>query len=231
MRLVHMRGLSVQLDEPAGSSDANSEVRLRPEDLLKDGTGIGQLWDATNMLCDYVEAHPDWLGSVDSVIELGAGLGIPGMLSASLGARSVVLSDYHPLVLARLRANLKANPLIAARCTVEEVAWGQLAEGGVRHNLLLGADLAISERAASLLAATATALAAQGGVFVYAHQARTLPPPLPPPPLPLLPLTDMFPPPMLQSQLVPPPAAFISRPEPTRFHFNHPLTVCRSDSR
>lgn len=167
-RCVVVRGLSLSIDEPAGASTGD----LAPEELLKDGTGVGQLWEgATHLLCDYLEAQPSWLRDVGSIIELGAGLGVPGMLCASLGASSVTLTDYHPLVIARLQTNVRAHPNIAARCTVEEVAWGSGC-GSKRHRLLLGADLAISERAAVLLAETVHARVAQGGVFIYAHHER-----------------------------------------------------------
>jgi hypothetical protein len=169
-QVIILRGLSLEIDEPAGGSSWNRV--LRPEDILKDGTGVGQLWEgATNVLCDYLETHPAWLGGAGTVFELGAGIGVPGMLCASLGASSVTLTDYHPLVLSRLQTNLQRNPHITSRCTVEEVAWGSVG-AAQHHQLLLGADLAVSERGAAQLAETVLARIAPGGVFIYAHEER-----------------------------------------------------------
>ena len=166
--VVHVRGLALELDEPAGPG-----ASIASEDAKKDATGVGLLWEAaTNMLCDYLETCMcESLRAADSVLELGAGLGVPGMLCATLGAPRVVLSDYHPLVLARLVSNVRRNAA-ASVCTVEDLAWGTPAAATPHHQLLIGADLGVSERAASLLAATVRAHMAPGGVFLYAHQER-----------------------------------------------------------
>ena len=107
-------------------------------------------------------------------LELGAGLGVPGMLVARMGAQ-VTLTDYHPVVLSRLRANITLNGLDAA-ASVECLDWGASRAGDrARFRLLIGADLAFAERSAALLARTAQGLMRHddgAGVFIYAHQER-----------------------------------------------------------
>jgi EEF1A N-terminal glycine/lysine methyltransferase len=63
-----------------------------------------------------------------SVLELGAGSGLPGILSVLLGADFVVLSDYEsPVLLENLTRNVKANitPPFLDKVAVEGHIWGE----------------------------------------------------------------------------------------------------------
>ena len=96
-RRVEQHGLTLELDEPPGSS-----TQLAPQDHAKDGTGVGQVWQAaTDLLCAWLESCPQFVLRHAPCLELGAGLGVPGMLVARMGAQ-VTLTDYHPVVLSRL---------------------------------------------------------------------------------------------------------------------------------
>lgn len=187
--LIEQRGLQLLLavsPHQAGRDSAGGH-----EDG-KDHTGLGLVWQAaTDMLCDYLEAHASTLFSGDSawdeVCELGAGAGVCGMLAGRLGAHRVVLTDYHPSVLTLLRANVERNGL-GGRCEVVLLAWSEAstgAEAGLRpactepHQslLLIGSDLAPSEVAARLLGSTTSRLLSSAGdtrraVFLYAHRER-----------------------------------------------------------
>ena len=65
-----------------------------------------------------------------TVVELGAGVGLPSLLSALLGARRVVITDYpYPAILADVGSNVDPSfsPLgSTAAVTVEGYAWGDL---------------------------------------------------------------------------------------------------------
>jgi len=136
-RIATRQGILLELDALPGDSGVN----LSHADFVKDGTGVGQVWQAaTDILCDFLESFPSVV-DVPSVLELGAGVGVPGLLAARLGARRVVLTDYQPHVLARLRQNVAANQLERA-CAVEHLSWGELPDSAERYQLLMGADLA-----------------------------------------------------------------------------------------
>ena len=63
------------------------------------GNGVGaRLWKAAVMLAHDLARHPEWCADA-RVLELGAGVGLCGLLAAKLGARTVVLTDFeHPLL-------------------------------------------------------------------------------------------------------------------------------------
>lgn len=160
-----LRGLTIEL--------GSQNLDVKPEDFSKDSTGIGLLWEpATNLLCEYLETCCAALLHDANVLELGAGLGVAGMLCAVIGAGSVTLSDYHPAVLESLRRNVQRNFGTNSCCKVDHLSWGSPQTGDASHALLIGADLCVSERSAVLLAATVRSRLAKGGVFMYAHQER-----------------------------------------------------------
>jgi EEF1A N-terminal glycine/lysine methyltransferase len=71
----------------------------------------------------------------ESVLELGAGAGLPGILTALEGAELVVLSDYEsPTILDNLRRNVHENILenMQSKVKVEGHVWGQSTIGITR---------------------------------------------------------------------------------------------------
>ena len=161
--IVQQRGLTLELD------DLSSRCDIAPEDHSKDGTGVGQVWQAaTDLLCDWLESHPQWLKEQGRSLELGAGVGVAGMLVAKMGAE-VTITDYHPRVVSRLRANVALNgldPLVS----VAPLDWSVPTSDFQRYRLVFGADLAFAQRSAAQCAARVQELCE--GVFLYAHQER-----------------------------------------------------------
>lgn len=104
------------------------------------------VWDAAVVLSMYLE-----LGRVEfkgkSVIELGAGTGLVGIVAALLGAR-VTITDRQP-ALDSLSTNVKSNlpPAVLELATVSELTWGEHLDrypsGG--FDLVLGADIVYLE--------------------------------------------------------------------------------------
>ncbi|XP_062434744.1 protein N-lysine methyltransferase METTL21A [Rhea pennata] len=104
------------------------------------------VWDAAVVLCAYLEA-----GSVDlrerTVIELGAGTGLLGIVAALLGAR-VTVTD-RAAALALLESNVRANlpPELQPRAAVKELTWGKDLGGfpAGAFDLILGSDIVYLE--------------------------------------------------------------------------------------
>ena len=65
------------------------------------------------------------------VLELGSGLGLPGLLAAKLGAQSVILTDCLPRVLENLQRTVKLNEL-ASVASAHMLDW--VAENGLGFN-------------------------------------------------------------------------------------------------
>uniref|UniRef100_A0A8D0GJ55 Protein N-lysine methyltransferase METTL21A n=1 Tax=Sphenodon punctatus TaxID=8508 RepID=A0A8D0GJ55_SPHPU len=100
------------------------------------------VWDAAVVLCTYLE-----MGGIDlrghSVIELGAGTGLLGIVATLLGAH-VTITDREA-ALAFLESNVQANlpPDLQPKAVVKELTWGRdlmnFSPGD--FDFILGADI------------------------------------------------------------------------------------------
>ena len=79
------------------------------EPMFSGGAWAGSvIWSAALLLCDWLAAEPASLVEGKVVVELGAGIGVPGMTAAAFGARKVLLTDQSPLA-DGLGRNVAAN--------------------------------------------------------------------------------------------------------------------------
>ncbi|GLU05473.1 hypothetical protein SLE2022_225740 [Rubroshorea leprosula] len=78
------------------------------------------VWDSALVLSKWMFTQVDFQGK--SVLEVGAGAGVPGLVAARLGASRVVLTDVKPLLPGLLK-NVEANTL-TDRVEVKELVWG-----------------------------------------------------------------------------------------------------------
>ncbi|XP_048342991.1 protein N-lysine methyltransferase METTL21A isoform X2 [Sphaerodactylus townsendi] len=131
------------------------------------------VWDAAVVLCTYLE-----MGDIDlqgrSVIELGAGTGLLGIVAALLGAH-VTITDRQA-ALAFLRSNVQANlPTdIQPRAVVKELTWGQnLTSFSAGHyDFILGADIVYLEDTFADLLQTLNYLCADHTVILLSCRLR-----------------------------------------------------------
>eukprot|EP00961_Rhodomonas_salina_P196851 2657123-Rhodomonas_salina.3 len=142
-------------DEAAACSGAEERVEADVADTVG-----WDVWDgATIALCEKLVKFPD-LVKGKSVLELGAGVGVVGILAARLGARQVMITDYDEGALAIATLNIDLNGM-RSTCEVQKYDWGSdpaptpaLQEGEVttsEFDLILGSDLLYSSAMAGKL--------------------------------------------------------------------------------
>lgn len=94
------------------------------------------LWPASIALAHEVASRPDDLRG-RTVLELGAGTGLPGIVAASLGAR-VVQTDRQEVALAVCRRNGERNHVAGIEYRQADwTAW----DDTTRYDVILGADV------------------------------------------------------------------------------------------
>ena len=99
------------------------------------------LWRAAARLVDTALLAPDACVSVKgrSVVELGCGLGVPGMVAARLGAKAVALTEQDSLI-ELLDRNVRGNftPEVASTITSCEFFWSKDGAQQLRKDLVNG---------------------------------------------------------------------------------------------
>ncbi|CAI9775597.1 unnamed protein product [Fraxinus pennsylvanica] len=112
-----------------------------------------------------------------TVVELGAGAGLPGLTAARLGANRVILTDIEPLV-PGLKTNVEANGL-EDRVSVSQHVWGsddfccQLDELG-EVDLVLISDVFFDTAEMEALAKTLKRLCGKGTTVWAASELRPM---------------------------------------------------------
>ena len=113
-----------------------SEYLLSPVDRPPYGV---TLWAASIALAHEVAAcSAEFRGA--SVLELGAGTGLPGIAAASLGAR-VVQTDNNPVALHLARRNLDRNGLAGVQ--QRQANWTEWSDAA-RYDRIIGSDILYS---------------------------------------------------------------------------------------
>ncbi|KAF0695288.1 Aste57867_13884 [Aphanomyces stellatus] len=124
-------------------TESGAEIRVKQDTRRVDGMG-GEVWPGAHVLCAHVESYAVELNLQDArVLELGAGCGLCGLVSAALGAPTVVLSDEYPDLL-QLNIDLnKTQPWMQHPIAVRELEWGDrshVPDGDV-FDVILGSEI------------------------------------------------------------------------------------------
>jgi len=145
-------------------------------------TGL-TLWRASNILYDYLLNHSGQMIQEKSVLELGAGLGICGILAHKLGASCVVLTDGDTKTLNALRQNVALNchsDPTSSTILCKQLRWGRhLSEFASsfcvpKFQLILGSDVVYAQDQLEPLFTTIVALLDPNGTFLLAFTRRNV---------------------------------------------------------
>jgi len=189
------RGLTRTFSFPSGDGSRSTvDVELNDAVLLDDDhTSVGlQSWGSAIMLARMISADParfslllkDEARSL-RVLELGAGTGMLSIVTArilhsNLPPPIIIATDYHPVVMANLSANVRAN-FSARSCarlpvTVQTLDWEEpvyLAPFDERFDVVLAADVIYHPEHARLIKKCVERALAETGVFWMIMAMRT----------------------------------------------------------
>ncbi|KAJ7067976.1 putative methyltransferase-domain-containing protein [Mycena amicta] len=130
----------------------NIHLKLDP----KSGCG-GIAWPAAEVLCRYLARRGSTSLRGKTVLDLGSGTGLCGLLAAKLGA-TAYLTDQAPL-LSVMQENVALNDELSSLCTVAELNWGEPLPPDIPlPDVILAADCVYFEPAFPLLVQTLSAL-------------------------------------------------------------------------
>lgn len=113
--LVRTRTFSAPVRVPGVEAASSAEPSLF----------VDALWPGALFLADYLGRHPSAVRGL-TVLELGAGAGLPSLVSCKLGASRVVVTDYPAAgVVENLRELLADNGIAESLCEALPHVWGQ----------------------------------------------------------------------------------------------------------
>jgi predicted nicotinamide N-methyase len=125
-----------------------------------------KLWPASLVLAELAASQP----GDGPVLELGAGLGLPGLAAAARGRR-VVLTDLDPDALEFSRAAVELNGL-EGTARVQALDWRRPPAGLGRFQMVLGAEVLYHPPLFPALADLLAQLLAPGGRAFLSYQER-----------------------------------------------------------
>ncbi len=156
--------------------------QLTHQDDYTQSTGTA-IWRGSEVLADYLLQHPT-LVKDQSVLELGAGVGLVGLVAYYLGASRVLWTDGDEQVLMNLRRNVKRNTTTRRRSveslqhqasgmvhsSCPQLIWGKhldlFHQEYGRNQLMLGTDLFYMTKSLDPLFQTIDTLLTEEGQFV-----------------------------------------------------------------
>ncbi len=145
----------------------SDEEKLDPfaEDLCP---YFGILWEASEALAAYLGDHPELVKN-KTVLELGAGLGLPSMVASHLGGE-VLATDFHPDVEHYFRRNCVQSNVA---CGYRRLNWREQAEASDRYDLVLGSDILYESRHPQDVAKGLLRFVRPGGKIVLSDPGRS----------------------------------------------------------
>ena len=131
------------------------------------------VWGSALYLSQWLVAHPETVHA-RSVVELGAGIGLPSLASAKLGARSIVCTELCDKALALIDETAARNQ-VADRLRASRLDWFDVLRtrsGAPTAEVVLAADINYYTESVQPILATISATLAPGGILVLASREQ-----------------------------------------------------------
>ncbi|KAG7584711.1 Lysine methyltransferase [Arabidopsis thaliana x Arabidopsis arenosa] len=153
--------------------DGDSETSISIIENLKEEYGLF-VWPCSVILAEYVWQHRSRFRD-SSILELGAGTSLPGLVAAKVGANVTLTDDASkPEVLDNMRRVCELNKL---NCNVMGLTWGvwDAPIFDLQPNIILGADVLYDSSAFDDLFATVSFLlqSSPDAVFITTYHNRS----------------------------------------------------------
>jgi predicted nicotinamide N-methyase len=130
LQLLQIKDMAAYIEEIVDRAAAG-EVRL---------PYWARVWEAALVLADYLLSLPEFAPGAPPrrVIELGAGMGVPGLFLAAAG-HEVLLTDFEPEAIEFAQAAILLNGL-EGRCSVRHLDWTR-PDITERYDAVIGSEL------------------------------------------------------------------------------------------
>ncbi|MES2459668.1 MAG: methyltransferase domain-containing protein [Armatimonadota bacterium] len=148
--------------------DALVESVRTEEDLATFPFGL-MLWAAAIGLAERLTEEPSLVAG-KRVLELGAGVGLPGLVAATLGAAEVTQTDYQEDALELARRNARANRI--HNIAVRQGDWRRFFTDGLPYDLVIASDVLYERTLHAPLAALLPRLIAPHGAILLSDPLR-----------------------------------------------------------
>ncbi|KAF9224323.1 hypothetical protein BS17DRAFT_779635 [Gyrodon lividus] len=130
----------------------------------------GIAWPAGEVLANYLTLRGKGYCKGQTILELGSGTGLVGLVAGALGG-DVWITDQAPL-LNIMRANVRLNHLESS-VSVSELNWGEALPSEIpRPDIILAADCVYFEPAFPLLVETLSELATEITEILFCYKKR-----------------------------------------------------------
>ncbi len=125
-----------------------------------------KIWEASLVLSEFLAKMPPKQGQ--RILELGAGMAVPGMVASSLG-HDVTVTDYEDEIMDFVRASALFNECHNLRC--EALDWFKPREDLGYFEVIVGSELLFHPRFFQPLLDVMKRYLAPGGVIYMSHRA------------------------------------------------------------
>jgi 2-polyprenyl-3-methyl-5-hydroxy-6-metoxy-1,4-benzoquinol methylase len=174
-------GVVLDLFAPAGAhrdyefvlQNNNATISLRGG-VVQDFGVLGMaLWKGSELLAKYLMQHSEMIQS-KSVLELGAGLGLCGIVAHHMGAASVLVTDGVPEVVEYLEYNVQHNQIHNTILKADILQWDRNLDAfPQQYDCILAADCVYTSTNTQPLWNTIAKLLKPDGFCIYVNECSS----------------------------------------------------------